>query len=127
MKLQTKQFGELEFDEKLVISFTEGLLGFEDYNKFLLITEENGTFFWLNSVDEPELVFPLFPVGLIVEGFPDEKNCEIFGIVRLDRDPSKITINLKAPVYIDQEGKKGFQKIIDDDKYSIDYKLFIEN
>jgi flagellar assembly factor FliW len=32
----------------------------------------------------------------------------------------------KAPIYLNLEENKGFQKILDDEKYPIDYKLFIE-
>ena len=126
MKITTNQFGELDFDENIVINFKEGLLGFEELKKFILISEENGIFYWLNSVEEPEIVFPLFPMRLLENGFSEEAG-EPFGIVRLDKNPSDITINLKAPIYIDQDNKNGFQKIIDNDDYQIDYKLFVEN
>lgn len=126
MKLSTKQFGEIEFDENLCIQFTEGILGFEELKRYVLISEENGLFFWLTSVDEPEIVFPLFPINTLQENYPQSDNFEAFGIVKLSKDPSEITINLKAPIYLDRDQFSGFQKILDTDKYPVDYKLFVE-
>lgn len=127
MKLQTKQFGEIEFDEEIIIEFTDGILGFESFKKYILITEEEGIFNWLTSIDEPEIVFPLFPIGLLQENFPAEEAHLPYGIVKLSKNPGDITINIKSPVYLNMDSKTGFQKIIDSDKYPIDYKLFIEN
>lgn len=126
MKIKNQQFGEFEFDENRVFLFKEGLLGFEELKKFLLITEENGLFFWLTSVDEPEIVFPLFPIKSLYDNYPGDKKMEPFGIVKLDKNPVDITINLKAPVYLDVDEKIGLQKIIDSDEYLVDYKLFIQ-
>jgi len=127
MKIKTLQFGEIEFDNDIIIKFKDGILGFETYTEYLLITEENGLFYWLTSVDEPELVFPLFPIGTLEEGYPVKEDLQPFGIVKLSKDPAEITINLKAPIYLDQEKKTGFQKILDTEKYPVDYKLFVEN
>ncbi len=127
MKITTRQFGEIDVDENRIVTFSDGILGFEDLKKFVLITEENGIFFWLTSIDEPEVVFPLFPVRLLIDNCPQEEGCEAFGIVKLDKIPTNITINLKAPVYINQGKMSGFQKIIDKEDFAIDYVLFVDN
>ncbi len=126
MKINTYQFGEIEYSPELVIKFEDGLFGFEQSKHYLLIKTDSELFYWLNSVDQPELAFPVVGVGVIDENFPKEENYEAFGIVTLDQDPLKVTVNLKAPIYIDQNSKYGFQKIIDDDKYPIQYNLFVE-
>ncbi|MDH7605001.1 MAG: flagellar assembly protein FliW [Melioribacter sp.] len=126
MKIVTKQFGEIEFPDDLVITFENGLIGFEELKKFVFIKPEENIFYWLNSVEKPEIAFPLFAMRLIDENYPQEENHEAFGIVILNPDPLKITINLKAPVYINQDSKTGFQKILDSEKYSLYYNLFTE-
>ena len=126
MKLKTLQFGEIEFDEKIIIAFEEGILGFESLKKYLLISEENGLFFWLTSIDEPEIVFPLFPIATLQDNYPKNDNYEPYGIVRLSKNPSEITINLKAPIYLDQVEKMGYQNILDTDKNPVYYKIFVE-
>lgn len=127
MKLSAFQFGEIEFDESMILRFTDGIIGFENLTEFLLITREEELFAWLTSVKEPEMVFPLFPVRLLINEYPETEENVAYGIVRLDKDPAKITVNLKAPIYINAKQMTGYQKIIDTDKYPINYQLFVEN
>lgn len=126
MKIKTLQFGEVEFTEDKVVNFPNGLFGFEELKKFLFIYQETNYFYWLNSIDSPEIAFPMFGIRAIDEKFPQENDSEAFGIVNLNKDPLQITINLKAPVYINQDEKTGFQKIIDTDNYPVNYNLFTE-
>jgi|SRR5690606_13916840 len=126
MKIKTHQFGEIEFGEDLIINFAEGLFGFENLHKYLLIKTDEDLFYWLNSVEQPEISFPMIGLRIIDEKYPSIEESEPFGIVILNRNPQDVKVNLKAPVYIDQNNKSGFQKIIDSDKYPIDYNLFIE-
>lgn len=126
MKLKTRHFGEIEFDENLIIKFPKGLLGFEELTNYLLIKTENELFFWLNSVENPELSFPLVGLRMIQDTYPSTEGHEPFGVTILHSDPSQITVNLKAPIYINQNAKTGYQKIIDDDKFPVDYNLFVQ-
>ena len=127
MIIKNKQFGEIEYEENSVINFPQGLLGFEELKKFLLIQEEDGLFVWLTSLDEPEIIFPIFSINLLEENYETPTEYEPYGIVKLDKDPEKVTINLKAPVFIHKKDKKGFQKIIDNENYQINYQLFVNN
>lgn len=126
MKIITHQFGEVEFTEDLIIYFAEGLFGFENLHKFLLVKTDDELFYWLNSVEQPEIAFSLIGIRVIDEHYPTIENNEAFGIVIMSKNPADIKVNLKAPVYINQDSKSGFQKIIDSDKYPIDYNLFVE-
>lgn len=127
MKITNVRFGEIEFDDNMIINFEDGIIGFESYKRYVLINLDDGIFLWLTSIDEPDLIFPIFAARLLMEEFPQEENYEAFGIVRLNQDPRKIIINLKAPIYINQDKKIGHHKILDEDKYPIDYILFKEN
>jgi flagellar assembly factor FliW len=127
MKITTQQFGEINFEDEHIVKFSSGLFGFEKLTKYLLIKTNEDLFYWLNSVEEPDISFPLIGTRVINTSFPEEDNHEAFGIVTLNQDPLKVTVNLKAPVYIDQNKKTGFQSIIDDEKFPVDYHLFVEN
>jgi len=127
MKINNGQFGEIEIDQDSIINFHEGLLGFEELTKFVLITEEDAFFTWLTSVDQPEIIFPLFNIGLLLEEQKSEEDYQPFGIVKLNKVPENITINLKAPVFIDSKSKKGYQRIIDNEDYLVNYPLFVNN
>jgi len=65
-------------------------------------------------------------INILDDSYPQVVGSEPFGIVTLDQDPLKITVNMKAPVYINQDSKTGKQKILDREKYSVNYKLFVE-
>lgn len=124
MKINTLQFGEVEFEQENVIKFSKAIIGFENLLEFLFIKKDDDLFYWLNSVNEPSIAFAIFPIKVIEEHYPVKEGYEPFGIVNFEKDPMNITINLKAPVYLDQLNKTGFQKILDLDKYSLNYKLF---
>lgn len=126
MKINTHKFGEIEFAEDNVLTFKDGIFGFEELKKFVFIKPDDSIFYWINSVENPGLAFPMFGVRVIDEDYPQEDNFEAFAIAVMNSDPLKITINLKAPVYINQDEKVGFQKIIDTDKYPVYYNLFTE-
>jgi flagellar assembly factor FliW len=126
MKINTHQFGEVEYSEDLVINFAEGLFGFENLHKYLFIKTEDELFYWLNSVEQPDIAFALIGLRIIDEKFPTIEENEAFGIVTFSKNPADVKVNLKAPVYVNQDSKSGFQKIIDSDRYPIAYNLFVE-
>lgn len=126
MKLKTYHFGEVEFSEDRILNFENGLFGFENLKRFLFIKPDDSFFYWLNSVDNPDISFPMFGIRVLDEKFPQEDRHEAFGIITLNPDPLKITVNLKAPVYINQDDKSGFQRILDSDIYSLTFNLFVE-
>ena len=124
MKITTQQFGEIEFETEHVVNFSSGIIGFEDLKSYVLIKTEDELFYWLNSVEKPEVCFPMVGIRVIDEAFPIEKNYEAFGIVTLNKDPLKITINLKSPVYLNQDEKIGYQKVLSESNYSANFNLF---
>ncbi len=126
MKIITKQFGEITFTPDKIITFEKGILGFEKYTKYLFLSTEEGLLYWLNSIDQPELAFPLVGLRMIDGNYPMVENHEPFGVVTLNSDPLKVTVNLKAPVYINQDKKAGYQKIIDKEEYPVYFNLFVE-
>ena len=121
-----RQFGEIEFDPNIIIKFDSGIFGFENLRDYLLIKVDDELFYWLCSIEDPEIAFPLVGLRLIDDTFPQEESSEAFGIVTMNPDIRKITVNMKAPVYINQTVKSGYQKILDADKYLIRYNLFVD-
>ena len=59
MKVNTRLFGEIEVAEDRIITFTQGLMGFEEYTRYTLIynSEKKGRIMWLQCLDEPQLAF----------------------------------------------------------------------
>ena len=58
MEIETSRFGTLTVEECRLMVFPRGLLGFPDHTRFALIqTNNENYFFWLQSVDDPNLAF----------------------------------------------------------------------
>ncbi|MCX7736360.1 MAG: flagellar assembly protein FliW [Candidatus Kapabacteria bacterium] len=124
IKIKNSQFGEITVSDDLIFDFTNGILGFEHLNKFVLISDE-GTepFKWLLSIDNPEIVFPLlnpwqidinYDIG---KEFNQERDA-VMVIVTLSDDDGSMTANMKAPIILDVVDQTGKQIILPSDKYS---------
>ncbi len=58
MEIETTRFGRLNVDDERVMKFPRGLLGFPNHTDFALIqTGDENYFFWLQSVNDPNLAF----------------------------------------------------------------------
>ena len=140
MILKTKNFGEIEIDEKNIIHFPEGILGFEEEKQFVMIKDEDeqNPFQWLQSVQNPELAFVIinpffvFPDYDIVLSksvqeklkIEDEKDVAVYSIVVVPEDIEKMTTNLLGPIVININKKLGKQVILDDDRYTTKHYIF---
>ena len=130
MKLMTRQFGELEFDESIVYHFPYGLFGFEELHDYIIIDDKDTEpLRWLLSIEDPDVGFAILNVSFIAPELLDEVSPEelalstLFVVVTLHRDPDPITVNLKAPVVINNATKTGKQVVLNSDKYSTEYKV----
>jgi flagellar assembly factor FliW len=131
METVKNKLGEIEYSDDNIITFEEKIPGFENLKKFVFVKLEREEeifqmLYFLISIDEPNIFFPLLPIKLIEENYPDYNGYEPFGIVKMSSQISKITINLKSPVYINFEKNTAIQKILDNTDYPIEYQLFVE-
>lgn len=139
MRLQTRQFGEVDYDETQLVTFPEGIAGFEEYTRYLLVEAEDYLpFLLLLSVEEPEIGFPLIPASALWEGYapavaeeelkvleltnPDDE-LMVFSIVTLGKGRGEITANLRAPIYFNTTKRIGTQVIVGDDRYPIRHEI----
>ncbi|HOA99238.1 MAG: flagellar assembly protein FliW [Atribacterota bacterium] len=137
MKIPTRYFGEIEVEEGKFILFPWGLPGFENLRQFLLLEEEG--FFWLQSVEERDVIFAVCDPFLY---FPDyevdipSSECQALGIISEEevivlaimniQSPQDIKVNLLAPVIINCRLKMGKQIVLEDERYSLHHPLFPE-
>jgi len=126
MKLLTRDLGELEIDEKDIVTFTGPIFGFEKYRRFVFLYQEDLSehFIWLQSVEEPELCFILVQPDLITDQYdpelpPEAKDLLGDGdymcwlIVSL-RDPmADSTVNLKSPIVVNPELHQAAQFVLE--------------
>jgi len=60
LRLKTKPFGEIDVDERQVVDFPEGILGFDHIRKFAILdSHEKSPFKWLQALEEPDLAFEI--------------------------------------------------------------------
>ena len=141
MKAKTRLFGEIDIEEDKIIQLENGMIGFPDMQNFALIFDEEkgdkAKIMWLQSMDEPEMAFPVMRPELVMPEYNPTVNDEvleplgtmtdenIFVVVTLTAvaDVKKNSVNLKAPIIINTETRKGCQIIVEDD-YPVKYNIY---
>lgn len=124
IKIKTLHFGEIDIESDKVFNFPDGLLGFEEFNNFVLINhEETAPLRWLISVDDPTIGFPLINPWMVdLEYKPgrsiDLESEAVFVVITLGNKDRVMTANMKAPLVLDVNMRIGRQIVISSDKYS---------
>lgn len=134
MNIDTKYVGKISIEEDKILHFQSGLPGFLDEKKFVLIDlEGNDVLQILQSVQTAELAFfvtnPYFFYqdyefkldDHIIEALDirDEKEVVVLSIMTIQDPFAKSTINLQAPLVINERTKLAKQYILPSDKYPI--------
>jgi len=138
MKLQTTRFGCLEVPEANIIYFPDGLIGFETYKRYVILSKkENAPLRWLQCVDEPELAFIIISPFLFKADYKplvekvdlsslkikDISEAEILSIVVVPDNPRDMVANLMAPVLINPKICIAKQVITKDNQYPARYRI----
>ncbi|OGO77304.1 MAG: hypothetical protein A2Y23_02645 [Clostridiales bacterium GWB2_37_7] len=139
MQINTRFLGHIEIEEKNIISFEHGMPGFHELHKFVLLgMAENPSLYYLQSLDEEEICFIVINPFLILEDYEADiseetvKQLEIkkaeevslYCILTIPEGAKNITVNLIAPIVINNENNKAVQEVLNNDKYNIKHKLF---
>ena len=136
MKINTKHFGELEIDDDRAIDFDEGLPGFPDDKRFILLENEE-PFYWLQSLSDGENAFILVDVFSLIPDYSPQVDTEefsvlgeynpdnflIYNIVVLPENINDMTVNLLAPIIINSVTKKGRQVIAKNENYGVKHYM----
>ncbi len=141
MKAATRLFGEIEIDESKIITFEDGIIGFPDMKKFTLIFDEEKegrpSISWLQSMDEPEIAFPVMDPLFVCEtynpsveeellknlGTIKEDNLYVLVTVTVPQNIKELAANLKAPIVINTDTRKASQIIVEDD-LPVRYRIY---
>jgi flagellar assembly factor FliW len=118
MKALSRRFGELEFEDKHVILFPQGIAGFSHLRRFLVLNdEETQPFRWLVSLDDAGVSLPVIEPEYVRPGFrPDLREGNTVLLVSiLTGDPQTSSVNLRSPIVIEQGAQVGRQVILDDE------------
>lgn len=141
MTIQTRLFGDIKIDERKIINFDDGIIGFNNLKQFMIIHDaetDSGNILWLQSLDEPSIALPVINPLLIKADYnpivEDELfknigeivNDEILVLTTLTvpSDIKEITTNLRAPIIINPVTLKGCQIIVDNEEYLVKYPIY---
>ncbi len=142
MKIETTRFGTIEIDENKVLKFVRGILGFpNDLHYALLPHREDSPFFWLQSLDSPDLAFVVINPSIIVSDYAFElpedaveeleierpEQAEALVIVTFrhgeDGESRTMSANLLGPVVVNVDKRLARQVVLDPNKYPVRYEF----
>lgn len=136
MNVQTTRFGVVEIDDDKVINFPTGLLGFSSYRRYVLLQpDDDAIFFWLQSVDAPELAFVVTDPSMWVSEYevPIRRDqMEELGLGRLEeaqvlvivnKRSGVLSANLQGPLIINTARLTAQQLVLADKKWSTRFEI----
>ncbi|MEW6198214.1 MAG: flagellar assembly protein FliW [Planctomycetota bacterium] len=136
MLIQTTRFGPLDVDETKIMTFKDGLLGFPNHQRFALIqTAPDPAFYWMQSVDDPDLAFVVCDPLTFVPGYQvpvrqddvdalelrDLEDCQVLVIV--NKVNGDLTANLLGPIVVGAHSLRAKQMVLSDKRYGTRYRL----
>ena len=138
MIIKTRDFGEEEISEEVIIDFPNGVYAFEENKRFVLLSPcgEDKYPMWLQSVDNPNLCFIVFDPREFVPDYSVEIDGETRTLLEADGAELDLlcmavvpdeyintTLNLKSPIVINSTAKKGVQ-VIAAENYPLKFPAF---
>lgn len=134
----TKYHGEVLLSELTCIHFSGGIPGLEDFKNYALLPYEDSGFYILQSLEEPSIAFLVVNIFDVVPEYdytiPQstiEKLCiekaeEVLtlGIITPKENFKDSTINLYAPILINQVQHLGKQIFLEQSGYHVRSPLF---
>lgn len=130
MIIQTSRFGPVDVDDTRIIHFPRGILGFPSHRDYVLIQPEyDSTFYWLQSVDTPDLAFVVTDPLLFVPDYQvpireETRNelglaglAEAQVLVIVNKVGDTLTANLQGPLVIHASTRVATQVVISEKKY----------
>lgn len=132
MEVLTKTNGVVQVQDDKILTFEEGLFGFEDYKKYALIDSEYEPFIWLQSIENQNLAFLIIDPFLVCSSYEADiddsslakidvtkpEDVVIMTIVTVPQDGSAITANFQGPLVINKQNKKCLQVILTDNRWT---------
>jgi flagellar assembly factor FliW len=138
MIIQTVNFGALDIPEDKVITFKEGLPGFPQIHRFTVLElEDLKPFQYLQALDDPPIALfiinpfmidPTYEFRLTDSDMEDLRSSNsaelaVFTVATIPDDPRQATLNLMAPIVINEKDHCGKQVILHESAYSVKHPL----
>ena len=139
MQIHTVNFGALEVPEDKVISFKEGLPGFPQLHRFVILElDELKPFHYLQALDDPPIALFIINPFIVdtaykfqltasdMEDIRSTNSAELatYAVATIPENPNEATLNLMAPIVVNDRDRCGKQVILHESKYSVRHPLF---
>ena len=131
MKINSSRFGEIEVDDLRVMTFPKGLLGFPDDQRYVLIEAgQDSYFWWLQSVDKPDLAFIVTDPTLFIPTYKVPVRAEQISqlelqsvddaqvLVIVNKRGETLTGNLQGPLVVNVKNCIGEQLVLSDRRFT---------
>lgn len=121
VRIATRYWGELELADDAVVTFTQEILGFPEYRRYVLLpAPPPSPFIYIQSVDEPSLSFlALDPLVIVPDYAVPPEEAQAFGapddwavLVLCTVSPTEQTANLRSPLVINRKTRMGGQVVL---------------
>ena len=135
--LHSRRFGSYDVPAERLLTFPDGLIGFRDARRFVLLDSPraDSPFRCLVCVDFPELGFVVCDPLRLWPGYaadlpPAEggrvEDRAVLAIVTVPQDPREMTANLLAPLVFDCTTRTGQQILLEGERFSTRHPLIGE-
>jgi flagellar assembly factor FliW len=140
MTLTGTRFGDIDFEVEDVVTFSDGLVGFPDTQRFVLVcVKPESPFRWLQSLDEPDLAFLVAdPIHFVPDyqlvvaeaevaglGLGDDSPPLVFVTANVPRGrPEEMTLNLAGPLVVNAVSRQARQVVVEDEAYTVRHRVF---
>jgi len=136
MEVQTTRFGTIDIADDRVITFPKGLLGFPKRTRFCLLQPaDDAVFFWLQSLDDPDLAFvvtdpalfepeystPIRPEQMEELSLATLDDAQVFVIV--NKVDQALTGNFQGPLVVNTVDRVGEQLVLADKRWTTRHHL----
>lgn len=132
--------GELDIDERQIIDFPDGLIGFRKFTSYALLDAPQKPYFYLQSMELAELGFilldpflfrPDYSIDVADEamrsiGVIDPDDALVLTMVTVPPDGGPITANLMGPLVIGRKIRRGAQVILTDPRWATKHDVMAE-
>lgn len=127
MDIQTSRFGNLQVAPSDVLLFEQGLIGLRHCRRWVILADaQNPALGWLQSLDEPESALGVVSPRRFVPDYQlrvprqelaplalaNIRDAQV--VVVVSRSAEGLSLNLRAPLVINVEGRRGRQVIAKD-------------
>jgi flagellar assembly factor FliW len=132
-------FENLVFSPEDIITFPDGIPGFENHTRFVVVPmPQCEPFSWLACVDGIHLRFAIINPLIFIPDYSPKLSKEqlaeldidelqdlvLYAIVTIGKNPVESTVNLAGPVIINKSARLGKQVLIEDNRYSTQDPIF---